>query len=222
MTLDQLESFLKNMTPAQKDSLEARYKQYAEDARRDLQKLTGENVPTIKGVRFDPEMEEGETGPINYKNNTITAKWNFLGSEENLKRSRILHEMQHHVDKNRLPIRRMNGQNGEEIYNELTNKINNVYEAGDDERSKLYSPEEWKKEKDKYNTLYKYKPSNHVRAEINAINSQLKAYQLGIIPLSKTDLYDLQENLKSLNDYLKLAEDYEKKNGYDSAEYPSY
>lgn len=46
MTLDQLESFLKNMTPAQKDSLEARYKQYAEDARRDLQKLTGENVPT--------------------------------------------------------------------------------------------------------------------------------------------------------------------------------
>lgn len=77
MTLDQLESFLKNMTPAQKDSLEARYKQYAEDARRDLQKLTGENVPTIKGVRFDPEMEEGTTGPINYKNNTITAKWNF-------------------------------------------------------------------------------------------------------------------------------------------------
>lgn len=219
MTLETIDTLLNNMTHEQRDSIEEVYKQYAEDARRDLQTLTGKKIEPVKTVIFDPDFTH-VGGPIQYKNDTITAKWNLLDKGENLKRSQMLHEMQHHADKNKLPIRRVVGQNGEEIYNELTNKINNVYETGDDERSKLYFPQGWKKEKEKYNTLYTYKPSNYVLAEIKAINTQLKAHQSGIISLSENALYDLKENLKSWNDYLRLAEEYEKEKGYDSAGYP--
>lgn len=133
----------------------------------------------------------------------------------------MLHEMQHHADKNKLPFRWEKDNMGNSyIYSEDTDKINNVYMSGDDELSKLYSSEEWEKEKRKYGTLYKYQPSNTVRAEINAANAQLKAHQLGIIPLSEKDLYDLNENLKSYYDYLKLAEDYEKEKKYDPSGYP--
>ncbi|WP_455497715.1 hypothetical protein [Coprobacter sp.] len=210
MTLEVRDTFLKNMTPAQKDSIDKVYNQYAEDARQDLRTLTGKKIKPVKAVVFDPDTTH-VGGPIQYKNDTITAKWNFLDKSENLKRSQMLHEMQHHADKNKLPFRWEKDNMGNSyIYSEDTDKINNVYMSGDDELSKLYSSEEWEKEKRKYGTLYKYQPSSTVRAEINAANAQLKAHQLGIIPLSEKDLYDLNENLKSYYDYLKLAEDYEK------------
>ena len=61
---------------------------------------------------------------------------------------------------------------------------------------------------------YKYHPSNFTQAEINAINTQIKAHQKGAIPLSETEISRLKSNLKSQQEFLKKALDYEKEKRY--------
>lgn len=232
MTNEEIDVFLQNMTPSQKDSIEKVYKQYTENARRDGQTLTGEKIKPVKAVVFDPYAKS--RAPIQYKNDTITIKRGFLERSENMKRSLLIHETQHHADKDKLPIRRMTGQNGEEIYNEETSYSGIPFFKAPE---RVYTNEEIQKEKGlqiqedivqrlmRYNEStaedkFIYYPSNFIQAEINAINAQLEAYSRGLIPLSEQDLSDIQLNLRTRQAGLRKALNYEKEKGYAPTGYP--